>query len=146
MKEFNPKEKPSLENAGVNNTLPPLETLEEQVGILQTRFRFKMRGEDLYLNINNDGWAYVGKDGSKFSEYNHKGKVYLVLEEHKNYSGYYLSYKNNGYVGVYGWNNSVAWDTNPLRVKGESWKTYQYNEWVVIGDYDYQERDFDKVD
>lgn len=156
MKETNLEEKPSLENAGVNNTLPPPETLEKEVGTLEEEVgtsteycHFKAPNANLYLNIDGNGWAYwSGQSHAIFSKYNYRADTYLILQYHNKYTGNYLSYSNNGYVGVYSWKNSVPWTTNPLRVKNKSWKTYEYEKsgtvWVVIGNYNYTQRNLNE--
>jgi hypothetical protein len=110
-------------------------------------YYFQAPNKPLYLNINTDGWAYWSPEYCLFTkelqQMDDKGPdCFYKLEYHDKYTGYYLSCNKakNGYVGVYNENNKVAWNTNPLRVKNQKWKTYEYEKdgatWVCIGNYD----------
>ena len=97
------------------------------------------RGETAYLRIDTDGWAHFvnsSNSGTKFEELNHGGKTYYKVTS-GDYKGYYLSYKPNGYVGVYNWNGSVGWKPYDgcLTVHGKSWDTYVYDQkYITIDD------------
>ena len=96
----------------------------------------------LYMDIDSDGWAYWSFDSKAiFSKYEYRNDIYFVYEYGNKWTGNYLSYSRNGYIGVYKWGDSVAWTYEPyLSVKGKSnWKTYEYTKdgtvWVITGDY-----------
>jgi hypothetical protein len=107
-------------------------------------YYFQAPTKPLYLNINTDGWAYWSPEYCLFTKemesIGTESKFFYKLEYHEKYTGYYLSYRaKDGYVGVYK-DDKAAWNTNPLRLKNQNWKTYEYEKdgaiWVCIGNYD----------
>lgn len=105
-----------------------------------------------YIQINDKNYAVTTDNVAQATVFGlmvYQSKKYYIANSGTD-AGYYLSYANNGYMGVYGWTNSVAWTQDAslcLTVdNGKSWKTYEYEtgglKYVVIGDYSYTQQCF----
>jgi hypothetical protein len=137
---------PVPENAGRHNTLALPDELREENFPLRSGGYVHFKAQNgLFLDIDSSGWAvWSATSRAIFSKYYYSGDLYLIYEYGNAYTGRYLSYSNSGYIGVYPWSKSVAWHFDPLGVKGESWRTYEYDDgpaYIVIGDYEYTQRD-----
>lgn len=134
---------------GATNAVPfPPELRNENFKSGTQEYVHYQAANGLYLDINPSGWAFwSGSTHAIFSKRSYVGGTYLVYEYGNTYTGQYLSYKNNGYMCMFPWGSSVAWNSgshSPLKVKGETWKTYEYDgdqAWIIIGDYDYLQID-----